>query len=125
MKKLLVITIFLLGGLGLANAQQTSPVWPGCKDADNVKKCFNQKMNAHVRANYEYPKNDKGEYVRGKVKVSFNIDENGEVVVNSVEGAKPEVNQAAKEMILKIPKMEPGTLNGEADSRNFKVSYKF
>ncbi len=125
MKKLLVIACFLLGGISLANAQQTSPIWPGCEDAEDVKKCFNQKLSQHVREHYEYPKNDAGEYVRGKVTISFEIDENGEVAVNSVEGAKPEVNQAAKEMILEIPKMEPGTLNGEADARNFTVPFNF
>ncbi|TBW30287.1 TonB family protein [Gramella sp. KN1008] len=125
MKKLLVITCFLLGGMGFANAQQTSPVWPGCEDAEDVKKCFNQKLSQHVRENYEYPKNAAGEYVRGKVTISFQIDENGKVLVNSVEGAKPKVNQAAKEMILKIPEMEPGTLNGEPDARNFTVPFNF
>lgn len=125
MKKLFVITCFLLGGIGLANAQQTSPVWPGCEDADDIKKCFNQKLSQHVRENYEYPKNDAGEYVRGKVTISFAIDENGEVVVNSIKGDDPKVNQAAKEMILAIPDMEAGTLNGEPDSRNFTVPFNF
>lgn len=125
MKKLVVITCFLLGGIGMANAQQTSPVWPGCENAEDVKKCFNQKLSQHVRENYEYPQNDAGEYIRGKVTISFDINENGEVVVNSIEGSEPQVNQAAKEMILKIPKMEPGTLNGEVDSRTFTVPFNF
>ena len=125
MKKLAVITCFLIGGLGMAHAQQTSPVWPGCENAEDVKKCFNQKLSKHVTEHYEYPKNEAGEYVRGKVTISFQIDENGEVAVNSVEGKKPEVNQAAKEMILEIPKMKPGTLNGEPDARNFTVPFNF
>ncbi|MUP44403.1 energy transducer TonB [Gramella sp. BOM4] len=125
MKKLVVIACFLVGGLGMANAQQTSPVWPGCENAEDVKKCFNQKLSQHVRENYEYPKNDAGEYVRGKVTISFQIDENGEVAVNSIEGDKPQVNEAAREMIMEIPKMEPGTLNGEPDARNFTVPFNF
>ena len=125
MKKLVVIACFLFGGVALSNAQQTSPVWPGCENSENVKKCFNQKLSQHVRENYEYPKNDAGEYVRGKVTISFDITENGEVVVNSIEGKKPKVNQAAKEMILKIPEMEPGTLGGEPDSRTFTVPFNF
>lgn len=125
MKKLFVITCFLLGGIGLANAQQTSPVWPGCENSENEKKCFNQKLSQHVSENYKYPQNDAGEYVRGKVTISFAINKTGEVVVNSIEGKKPQVKQAAKEMILKIPKMEPGTLNGEADSRTFTVPFNF
>lgn len=125
MKKLIVLACFLIGGVSLSSAQQTSPVWPGCENAEDVKNCFNQKLSQHVSDNYEYPKNDAGEYVRGKVTVSFTITENGEVEVNSVEGAKPQVNQAAKAMLMKIPKMEPGTLNGEPDARNFTVPFNF
>ncbi|QYA24245.1 TonB family protein [Gramella sp. MT6] len=123
MKKLVVIAIFMIGGISLASAQQTSPVWPGCENAEDVKKCFNQKLSQHVRENYEYPQNDAGEYIRGKVTISFDINKNGEVVVNSIEGSEPQVNQAAREMIIKIPKMEPGTLNGEPDSRTFTVPF--
>ena len=125
MKKLFVIACFLLGGISLANAQQTSPVWPGCENAEDVKKCFNQKLSQHVSKNYEYPQNEAGEYVRGKVTISFDINEEGEVVVNSIKGDKPKVKEAAREMIMKIPKMEPGTLNGEADSRTFTVPFNF
>jgi len=125
MKKLVIIACFLFGGIALSNAQQTSPVWPGCENSEDIKKCFNQKLSQHVGENYEYPKNDAGEYVRGKVTISFAIDENGEVLVNSIKGNEPAVKEAAREMIMKIPDMEPGTLNGEPDSRNFTVPFNF
>ena len=125
MKKLLVIACLLIGGISAAQAQQTSPVWPGCEDSEDVKACFNKKLSQHVRENYVYPKNDAGEYVRGKVTVSFTVDEEGKVVINSVEGPKPEVNQAAREMLEKIPDMEPGTLEGEPDDRNFTIPFNF
>ena len=125
MKKVLLITCFIIGGFANAQAQQTSPVWPGCEDTEDVKACFNQKLAQHVRENYEYPQTEDGEYVRGKVKISFTITEEGKAVVESVEGPKPKVNQAAKEMIEKIPDMEPGTLQGEVDSRTFTSAYKF
>ena len=125
MKRIVVIALFMIAGIGVANAQQESPVWPGCENSENVKKCFNQKLSQHVQANYEYPKDDAGEYVRGKVTVSFEIDETGKVNVLSVKGKKPEVNEAAKAMLLKIPKMKPGTLNGEPDARKFTVPFNF
>ena len=65
------------------------------------------------------------EYIRGKVTVSFDVTETGEVVVKSVEGPKPEVNEAARKMFEKIPNMKPGTLNGEPDSRTFTSTYQF
>lgn len=123
MKKLMLIACFVVGGLTSAQAQQTSPVWPGCEDAEDAKACFNQKLSEHVRENYEYPQTEDGDYVRGKVEISFTITEEGKAVVNSVEGSEPEVNAAAKEMIEKIPDMEPGTLEGEPDDRDFTVGY--
>ncbi|WP_324721613.1 energy transducer TonB [Salinimicrobium sp. HB62] len=124
MKKFLVITCFFFGGIAVSQAQQTSPVWPGCEDAEDKSECFNEKLNAHVREHYEYPMKD-NEYIRGQVKVSFDVNEKGEVVVKSVEGSEPLVNEAAREMLEKIPDMEPGTLNGEPDSRNFTTTYRF
>lgn len=124
MKKFLVITCFLFGGLAVSQAQQTSPVWPGCEESEDKSKCFNEKLAQHVRTHYEYPMKD-NEYIRGKVTVSFDVTETGEVVVKSVEGPKPEVNEAARKMFEKIPDMKPGTLNGEPDSRNFTSTYQF
>lgn len=122
MKKLLLVACFLFSGIAFAQAEQTSPVWPGCEDAEDTSACFNQKLGEHVQKNYEYPM-EGNEYVRGKVTISFDIDENGEVVVNSVEGPEPKVNEAARVMIMKIPKMQPGTLQGEPDARTFTVAY--
>ena len=124
MKKLLFIACFLFGGIAVSQAQQTSPVWPGCEDAEDVSACFNQKLSEHVRTHYEYPMENNA-YIRGKVTVSFDVNEEGKVVINSVEGDKPAVVAAARAMLEKIPDMEPGTLNGEPDSRNFTVPFNF
>lgn len=124
MKKVILIMFFFLGGIGFSQAQQTSPIWPGCEDAEDLGECFNEKLAAHVAANYEYPM-EGNEYVRGTVTVSFEVGEDGKVVVKSVEGDKPKVNQAAREMLEKIPDMKPGTLNGEPDARIFTSTYKF
>lgn len=136
MKRILFITCFFIAGMGVSNAQeisttqtitpeQTTPVWPGCEGSEDLKECFDQQLIAHVQENYEYPMNDNNEYIRGKVTISFDINKEGEVVVNSIEGPEPKVNQAAREMINKIPKMKPGTVNGEPASKTFTSTYKF
>lgn len=124
MKKLLIITCLFFGGIAVSQAQQTSPVWPGCEDSEDVSACFNKKLAQHVRENYEYPM-DGNKYIRGKVTVSFDVTEEGKVVVKSVEGPEPAVNDAARKMIEAIPDMKPGTLNGEPDTRNFTVPFNF
>ena len=123
MTKLLFIACFLFSGIAFAQ-EQVSPVWPGCEDSEDISKCFNQKLSQHVAENYEYPMNG-NEYIRGKVTVSFDINKKGEVVVTSVEGAEPAVNQAAREMLKKIPDMKPGTLNGEPRVSTFTVPFQF
>ena len=125
MKSLLLIASFVFGSITTISAQQTSPVWPCCEDSENIKTCFNKKLSEHVRENYEYPKNDAGEYVRGEVTIKFEVDEKGKVNVLNIEGDEPLVNKAAKKMIEKMPKMEPGTLQGEPDAREFTVPFKF
>lgn len=123
-KKFFLIACFFMGGIAIAQAQQTSPVWPGCEDSEDVSACFNKKLAEHVREHYKYPM-EGNTYVRGKVTISFNINKEGEVEVVSIEGDEPKVNAAAKKMILAIPKMKPGTLNGKPDSRNFTVPFNF
>ncbi|MAC65137.1 energy transducer TonB family protein [Zunongwangia profunda] len=125
MKSVLLIASFVIGSITTVAAQQTSPVWPGCEDSKNVKTCFNKKLSKHVRENYKYPKNDAGEYVRGEVTIKFEVDEEGKVNVLNIEGDEPLVNEAAKKMIEKMPKMEPGTFQGEPDAREFTVPFKF
>ena len=124
MKKVIFVVCFFFGGLAISQAQQTSPVWPGCENAEDAGKCFNEKLADHVRSTYKYPM-EGNEYIRGTVTVSFEVDKNGKVIVNSVEGDEPKVNQAAREMLEKIPDMKPGTLNGEPDARTFTSTYKF
>ena len=124
MKKVILIVCFFFGGIAVSQAQQTSPVWPGCEDAEDIGKCFNEKLAAHVTKNYKYPM-EGNQYVRGTVTVSFEVNKKGEVVVKSVKGDKPKVNEAAREMLQKIPDMKPGTLNGEPDARTFTSTYKF
>lgn len=125
MKKVLLLTCIFFGAVASMKAQQTSPIWPGCENAEDISACFSQKLGEHVKENYEYPMNGNNEYVRGKVTISFAVTEQGEVEVQSVEGEEPLVNEAAREMFAKIPKMQPGTLNGEPATRSFTVAYNF
>ncbi|MGY5850008.1 energy transducer TonB [Salegentibacter sp. F14] len=131
MRSLFVIALFLTTSFGFAQetsvegntvtSKQTAPVWPGCEEEADKKSCFNQKLMTHVRENYQYPKNDDGEYLRGKVTIKMEVNEEGNVVVKSVKGGAPKVNAAAKEMIEKMPKMQPGTRNGKPSAVGYTI----
>lgn len=131
MKNLFLVVFLFVGSLGFAQeteaegnkvtSKQSAPVWPGCEDSEDKKACFNQKLMEHVQNNYEYPKNDDGDYLRGKVTIKLEINEEGEAVVKSVEGAEPKVNEAATAMVEKMPTMEPGTLDGKPKTTSYTI----
>jgi len=99
--------------------REKAPVWPGCESSEDLKNCFNQKLMEHVKNNYKYPRNDKGEFIRGKVVVKMHVDEEGKTVVNSVKGDQKPVIAAVENMLKKIPEMKPGTRGGKPT----KISY--
>ena len=137
MKKILFIFICLLSTSAFAqtgvkvegntlSTRTIAPVWPGCEGNEAEKKtCFKQKLTQHLKENYKFPKNAKGELIRGKAVVSFNIDEQGKVEILSSEGPKKELNEEAKRIILAIPTMEPGHRAGKPVAVKYKVPFTF
>ncbi|MBZ9728289.1 energy transducer TonB [Salegentibacter sp. JZCK2] len=99
--------------------KEKAPVWPGCESSEDQKTCFNQKLMEHVKNNYKYPRNEKGEFIRGKVVVKMHIDEAGKTVVTSVKGDQKPVIAAVENMLKKMPDMKPGTRGGKPT----KISY--
>lgn len=136
MKKLFILAFLFCGLSSMAQegvevkgntitVKETAPVWPGCEDSDDKKTCFNSMLMKHIKENYKYPKNDKGEYIRGKATVSLEVTEKGNVVVTKVEGENPKVNAAAKKMIMAIPKMTPGHAAGKPRSVKYTIPLTF
>jgi len=104
---------------------EIAPVWPGCDSAKDTKACFNKMLGQHVRENFKYPKNDKGQFLRGKATISMVINKDGQVEVTSIEGPEPKINAAAKDMIMKMPKMKPGTLGGKPTPIKYTIPLNF
>ena len=136
MKKFLILALMLTGITGFSQedvevkgntitVKETAPVWPGCEDSDDKKSCFNSMLMKHIKENYKYPKNDKGEYIRGKATISMEVTEKGNVVVTKVEGDNPKVNAAAKKMIMEIPRMTPGHAAGKPRSIKYTIPLTF
>lgn len=130
MKKLIICFFILTGSFTFAQddvevkgntvtVKEKAPIWPGCESSEDQKKCFNQQLMKHVKNNYKYPRNDKGEFIRGKVVVKMYIDEKGKTVVTSVKGDQKPVIAAVENMLKKMPEMRPGTRGGKPT----KISY--
>jgi periplasmic protein TonB len=136
MKKLLIVAIMLTGVMGFAQEdvnvkgnkvtmKETAPVWPGCEDNADKKACFNKMLMEHIKENIKYSKNAKGEYIRGKATVSMKVNEEGKVVVNSVESKHPELKKEAKRLMEAIPVMTPGKMGGKPKAIKYTIPLNF
>ncbi|MCM4157740.1 energy transducer TonB [Gramella sp. AN32] len=136
MKKLLFTTLFFMS-LGVfaqddvevsgntITVKEIAPVWPGCEDNDNQKACFNSMLIQHVKKTYKYPKNEKGEFIRGKAIVSLVINEEGKVEVTEVKGENAKINAEAKRMVESIPTLTPGKQAGKPVKIKYTMPFNF
>ncbi|MGA8855263.1 MAG: energy transducer TonB [Christiangramia sp.] len=136
MKKLLIIAIMLIGFSSFAQddvdvkgnkvtMREKAPIWPGCEDSGDTKACFNKMLMQHIKENIKYSKNDKGEWIRGKAIVSMEVNEEGNVKVNSVESKYPELKKEARRLMESIPTMTPGKLGGKPKAIKYTIPLNF
>ena len=136
MKKLVLLAFLFIGFAGSAqentkvegnkvSMKETAPVWNGCEDSADTKACFNKMLMQHIKENIKYSKNEKGEYIRGKATVSMEVNEEGNVVVKSVESKHPELKKEAKRLMESIPQMTPGRLGGKPKAIKYTIPISF
>jgi len=136
MKKLLIVALMLTGLTSFAqddvsvkgnkiSMKETAPVWNGCENADNQKDCFNSMLMKHIKENIKYSKDAKGEWIRGKAIVKMEVNEEGKVVVNSVESKYPELKKEAKRLMEAIPTMKPGKMAGKPKAIKYTIPLTF
>ena len=137
MKKLFLAFFFLISAAGFAqegvsvkgntvSSKEIAPVWPGCDGTAKEKdQCFTQKLTQHLKENYKFPRDAKGNFIRGKAVVSFKINKEGKVEIISAEGPKKELNDEAKRIILLIPPMKPGERAGQPVPIKYTVPFTF
>lgn len=108
------------------STKDIAPVWPGCEsDPAPSKDCFNKKLNEHIKKNFKYPKNAKGDLIRGKTVLAFCIDETGKIKDIKAEGPHKEINAEAVRITKLFPVMQPGKRGGNAVSINYKMPFNF
>ena len=105
--------------------KEIPPVWPGCEESSDKKSCFNKMLMQHIKENIKYSKNDKGEWIRGKALVKMEVNEEGNVNVNSVESKYPELKAEAKRLMESIPTMTPGKLAGKPKAIKYTIPLTF
>lgn len=97
------------------------PIYPGCKGKTNaeLRKCFEAKVIAHIKKNYEFPELASELGIHGKVFVMFAIDQNGRVSDIKTRGPDKILENEARRIISLLPQMEPA----KQRNRNVKVPY--
>jgi protein TonB len=106
--------------------KEIAPVWPGCKGSVSQRDaCFNTKLTQHIVKNFKYPAEEYKKNIQGRVTVNLTINKQGTVEVRSVTGGNPGLQKAARDNIMKIPKMKPGMMGGKPRAIKMTVPFTF
>ncbi|RRO20270.1 energy transducer TonB [Flavobacteriaceae bacterium 14752] len=93
---------------------QQVPIFPGCENAKDKKKCMSEKITKHVNKKFDTGLGaELGLSGRNRVSVQFKIDKNGDIVNVRARGPHPRLEQEAVRVIKALPKMTPGEQRGQ------------
>lgn len=101
------------------------PVFPGCENAPDTKACFIEKIQAHIRKNFHYPKKAEELGIQGRVSLVFVVDEQGAITNIRQRGPHELLEQEAVRIIELLPQMQPGQYQGKAVKVPFSIPITF
>jgi len=90
------------------------PVFPGCEDVKYQKKCLAEKIDAHVKENFNSKMAKALDLKPGlkRIFVMFSIDKDGNVGTVRSRAPHKKLQEEAIRVINTLPKMIPGKMNG-------------
>ncbi|WP_411894407.1 energy transducer TonB [Winogradskyella sp. A2] len=102
------------------------PRFPGCKgNNDQLKACFQKKMQEHLHKHFRYPVVASELNIQGRVFVFFLIDKNGNVTKIKSRGPDKLLETEAERIIGLLPKMEPGKQRNKAVGVPYSIPINF
>ena len=101
------------------------PIFPGCEDSGDARKCFNDMMLQHISKNFHYPEEAQKKGIQGRVNVIFIISDNGDVEHLKMRGPDPILEAEVARIIGKLPKMTPGKHDGKSVNVPFSIPISF
>ena len=117
MKKLLLLSALLIFACSYGQDEETVPVYPGCKiKASNSekRKCMSSAISEFVVRKFDTDTaKDLGLSGRQRIAVIFKIDKKGYVKNIRVRAPHPRLEKEAIRVINMLPRMTPGTVNGQ------------
>ncbi|MFD2726795.1 energy transducer TonB [Hyunsoonleella rubra] len=106
---------------------EDAPIFPGCENVAKPerKNCFQEMINAHVSNNFNYPEVALEMGISGRVYVIFVIAPDGSITKVRTRGPDKMLENEAKRIISKLPKMIPGKQRGKPVSVPFSLPINF
>lgn len=102
------------------------PIFPGCTgNNDQLKACFQEKMQEHLVKHFKYPEVASELGIYGKVFVLFQIDKNGYVSKIKTRGPDQILEKEAERIISLLPKMEPGKQRNKPVAVPYSIPINF
>jgi len=103
------------------------PLFPGCENVAKSQRrdCFQDKMNQHIKKYFRYPEIAQEMGIQGRVFVQFLIQKDGSIGGIRTRGPDKNLEQEAKRIIDKLPKMIPGKQRGRAVRVPFSIPITF
>ena len=89
------------------------PIYPGCENIRNKRKCLQENIQRHIVRNFKYPKQAKKNKIQGRVFVQFIVGTGGYIDVIKTRGPNDLLEKEAQRIISLLPKFKPGVLNGK------------
>ena len=121
MKKLLLLFILIpIWGLS-QNSLEEVPIFPGCENKRNKRKCFDKKLRQHILTSFYYPKEAIVRKEEGRVYVQFVINSDG--IISSIKARAPykSLKEAAIKIISNLSSKK--FIPGKVDGKNVNVPY--
>lgn len=114
---LLFVFLFVFGFISAQEVPnfEKSPIFPDCESQpiDNLKACFNTKINTHIFNNFKVPQIVNDDSYKGEIKVLFEVDKEGKISVLYIDSVYEELKEETKRVFEELPKITPGTYNGK------------
>ncbi|WP_400077847.1 energy transducer TonB [Winogradskyella sp. R77965] len=102
------------------------PQFPGCKgNNDELRACFQKKMQEHLQKNFRYPNAAAELNIQGRVFVFFLIDKNGKVTKIKTRGPDQLLETEAERIISLLPKMIPGKQRNKSVGVPYSIPINF
>ncbi|MEM1259439.1 MAG: energy transducer TonB [Bacteroidota bacterium] len=104
---------------------EDKPIFPGCENASDKYRCFQEVIQKHIRKNFRYPEVAINMNQQGKVYVQFTIQKDGSINDLRLRGPSKILENEAERIISKLPKMTPGKQQGTPVKVPFSVPINF